>query len=352
MSMHTVNSQLQATSTTVALSQNSSSVGLDRIQMLDVTAVIADVTPSDKTFDTGTMDVKTFTFPAVGAATDGDNIIFYDAAGVSWGIAIDTTGLAAAEPSYAAWTAIPAGRKVYFDGSLAATAALMAAAAEAAVDALTGFTAVITTDDSAANGTMLFTQVVPGVVTAANPANEDDSGAGTITVANTTPGVATEVDLVNNTVTIPSHGYATGTKITALTTTGTLPAGLSTGTVYYVIAASTDTIKFATTQALAFAGTAENITDYGTTAAVHTVDIAATVAGTIKLQKNNNPPDVTAVFVDLTDEEIDNGSNSQTISAAGTKNWALYHTPFRELRAVVAVTSGAVTCDIRAHGKG
>lgn len=49
-----------------------------------------------------------------------------------------------------------------------------------------------------------------------------------------------------------------------LSTTGTLPAGLSPATVYYAIASATGVIKLATTPANAAAGTAINITDAGT----------------------------------------------------------------------------------------
>jgi hypothetical protein len=58
-----------------------------------------------------------------------------------------------------------------------------------------------------------------------------------------------------------------------LTTTGTLPAGLTTGTIYYVINASATTFKLATNSDNAFTGTAIDITDTGTgTHTVTTVD--------------------------------------------------------------------------------
>lgn len=61
------------------------------------------------------------------------------------------------------------------------------------------------------------------------------------------------------------------------TTTGTLPAGLSTGTVYFLIRVTSSTFKVATTMANAVAGTAIDITDAGT--GVHTV--ATVDAGTV-----------------------------------------------------------------------
>ena len=63
-----------------------------------------------------------------------------------------------------------------------------------------------------------------------------------------------------------------------LTTTGTLPAGLATGTVYFIIKTAATTFKLATTIANADAGTAIDITDVGS--GVHTV--ATVNPGTIR----------------------------------------------------------------------
>lgn len=70
-----------------------------------------------------------------------------------------------------------------------------------------------------------------------------------------------------STASIPSN-VLTGTRA-RLTTSGTLPAGLSPATDYYVIRASDTTFKLATTFANARAGTQINITDAGT--GTHTV---------------------------------------------------------------------------------
>lgn len=65
-----------------------------------------------------------------------------------------------------------------------------------------------------------------------------------------------------STASIPSN-VLTGTRV-RLTTTTTLPAGLSLATDYYVIKASDTTFKLATSYANAIAGTQINITDAGT----------------------------------------------------------------------------------------
>lgn len=149
--------------------------------------------------------------------------------------------------------------------------------------------------------------------------------------------------------TATAHGFTTGAKVTA-TTTVTLPAGLAAATDYYVIVLSSTTFSLATSQANALAGTAIDITGTGT--GVHTIAVTTTLAGTIKLQKNNNPSDVTAVWVDLEDTEVYNGNNSRTISAAATVNWLIDVLAARELRAYVTITSGTVTANVRVHGKG
>lgn len=339
--------------TDVSLSETSDAIGFEHLVLADMTASIAGNNPSNKTFDTGTMAVETWTFPSKAGATDGDYIAFYDAAGLRWAVALDTTGGAANTPTGAIWTAIPAGRKVYCDISADTTAAEVAARVETAINALTGFTAAFTTDDTANDGTMIVTRDVPGVLTgAATPKNKNDSAAGTISSVTTTAGVATEVDIVNNRVSIPSHGYLTGAKISGLTSTGTLPAGLSLLTVYYVIADTSDYIKFATSQANALAGTAVDITGYGTSAAVHTVAIETALAGSVKFQKNSEPDDLTAVWVDLDDDEIVNSTNSQSYAAATTLNWVMKDIGFRQMRAVVTNTSGTVTVSVRVNAKG
>ncbi len=132
----------------------------------------------------GSVDAKTITFPTKASSADGDYIRLVDPLGTYWAVAIDKTGGAANEPTGANWVAIPAARKIYADFSAGTTAASMAAIAETALNSLEGFTAAMTTDDSAADGTMLVTQILYGVNGAFVPKNKGDTGAGTISVAN------------------------------------------------------------------------------------------------------------------------------------------------------------------------
>lgn len=77
-----------------------------------------------------------------------------------------------------------------------------------------------------------------------------------------TADASTDICTHTSTTNIPSN-ILTGTRV-RLTTTTTLPAGLSLATDYYVIVVSDTTFKLATSYANAIAGTAINITDAGT----------------------------------------------------------------------------------------
>lgn len=77
-----------------------------------------------------------------------------------------------------------------------------------------------------------------------------------------TADAGTDIITMTSTTNIPSN-ILTGTRV-RLTTTTTLPAGLSLATDYYVIKVTDSTFKLATSYANAVAGTAINITDAGT----------------------------------------------------------------------------------------
>ena len=73
---------------------------------------------------------------------------------------------------------------------------------------------------------------------------------------------ASAVDTAAETITLTSHKFQTGDTV-QVSTSGGLPSGLSASTTYYVIDASSNTIKLATTLANATAGTAINLTSQG-----------------------------------------------------------------------------------------
>ena len=146
-----------------------------------------------------TKAVHTVTWLTKANTVAGDYVVIEDTAGTKWAIYADTTGAVAA-PTGAIYAAIPAANKAKANISGSTTEADVAAVFETAFNALSGFTALITTNDTAANGTMTFTQTKGGAVTAPVVKDDDDAGAGTIVGANTTPGAGTLVYQLENNV--------------------------------------------------------------------------------------------------------------------------------------------------------
>ena len=97
----------------------------------------------------------------------------------------------------------------------------------------------------------------------------------------------TNVNVGTDTITITAHGFTTGLK-GQFTSTGTLPAGLSLSTDYFIIVVTANTLKVATSLALALAGTAVDITGQGTVAATNTFTPTAIAGANVKLQKSND----------------------------------------------------------------
>lgn len=107
------------------------------------------------------------------------------------------------------------------------------------------------------------------------------------TIANSPAGANTEVDTATDSVTIPTHGLTTGLK-GQLTTTGTLPAGLSLATDYFIIAVDANTVQFASSLANALAETEIDITDTGADNSVNTFTATSIAGANVKLQKSND----------------------------------------------------------------
>lgn len=211
-------------------------------------------------------EVSRITFETKAASAAGDYFVVYDSAGLGWAASVDKTGTDP-EPTGYVWSQIPAARKAHVNISSATTAAQVAALFETAFDALSAVT--ITTDDSAANGTMLFSVTLPGATAPAVTYDATDATAGGLLAATITNGVTSVFN-------IPDHGLGEGLTV-RLTSTGTLPTGLSTGTDYYIIVVDEDYVSFASSLANAQAGVAINVTNEGTSAGVNTVDVTALV---------------------------------------------------------------------------
>ena len=113
----------------------------------------------------------------------------------------------------------------------------------------------------------------------------------------TTPSASTFTAAVTDICTDVAHGFKTGLAV-QLTTTTTLPAGLSLATTYYVIVLDADTFKLATSLVNANAGTAIDITSTGT--GTHTSTPTAISGCSMLIQGCNDNTN----WVDLTNSAV------------------------------------------------
>ena len=164
-----------------------------------------------------------------------------------------------------------------------------------------------------------------------------------IVITDGAPSAKTFTYLSGNSCTCTGHGYLVGLKV-ALTTTGTLPAGLSPGN-YYIIVVNSNTIQFATSQANALAGTAVALSDAGS--GTHTATPAA-LAGTLVVQKSNDIPPNTQSWFTLTSPST---AASQNISAT-TLNYFDTAAGYPYVRFLLTVTAGQCSAVVKYTGKG
>lgn len=148
---------------------------------------------------------------------------------------------------------------------------------------------------------------------------------------------STAVDTDADTITIASHGLLTGTKF-QLTTTGSLPAGLSLATDYFVIAFSANAIKVASSLANANAGTAIDITTQGS--GNDTLTPVALAGATAKLQQSINGTD----WFDL--------GSAQNITTTSKLLFSQENPPSKYVKVTYAITAGQLTVSEEFLGKG
>jgi hypothetical protein len=233
-------------------SGDSSIVDLNGATKFSCQAVYDVQSPSAKTFDDGvssSLIVQDLTYTAVVRGVDGDDItIQYVGDGVAGAETVDVTDLAIV---------------VHMDATviIGSTADDILAAIEASIEAsaLVGV---------AVSGTGSTVQAVAAETPLAG-------------------GVDSEVDVVENTLALDASAMTLGLKV-RLTTTGTLPAGLATGTDYFVIKVSDSLIQLASSLAHALAGTAVNITGQGSSGGVGTVTAVALSGASVTFEKSNS----------------------------------------------------------------
>lgn len=306
-----------------------------------ITGFTAKITTDDSAAD-GTMILTQATRGAV-ANPDPHNVGDTGVGGI--GVAIDTAGADAILPTGAIWTAIAAGNKATADITTDTTAAQVAARVETALNSITGFTAKVTTSDVAANGTMTLTHVSRGPVTDPVPHNLGDTGAGGITVTAGTAGEIDETDETLNKVYIPAHGFGTGLK-GQVSSTATLPNGLSAITDYFIIVVDEDYVQFATSLVNALAGTAIDLVDGGTDGATHTFTSTAIAGGSVKPQASHDG----LVWADLKSSEL--AALSQSFTATGNVMWNFEPAFYGHIRLQYTITAGQITTTTQTLIKG
>lgn len=98
-------------------------------------------------------------------------------------------------------------------------------------------------------------------------------------------------------LTATTHGYATGDGPLVLTTTGTLPAGLSLTQLYWPIVIDADIIQLATSQKAAALGSVVPFTDDG--AGTHSIARAATGEAITEWNRQKNKPETIEALTDI-----------------------------------------------------
>lgn len=300
----------------------------------------ANATTAAKTFASGVREVDRIIFAAKASTGDGDYFVINDWNGLSWAVALDTTGGAANTPTGAAWVAVPSGRKVYTDISGATSGTDVELLVATAINALTGFTAVITTANSTVN--LDCTAVNAGVVTAPTVYSKAGaSGTGSITKSVTTPGTASSVNITTDRVTITAHGQVLGSK-GQLSTSSALPTGLSTSTDYFIIVIDANTVQFASSLVNAVAGTAIDITNAGV--GTQTFTPTTSTGNVIKARFSGDD----AYYTDITTTNFP-ACSPATVTVATTTGgnyWDLGRPAARYLNILFTPSAGQITFSV------
>lgn len=169
-----------------------------------------------------------------------------------------------------------------------------------------------------------------------------DQGSVQVVAVDVTPAAKTFTDtdvvLLANTVTIADHGFLTGLKVVT-TTSGSAPAGLSTGT-YYLIKVDKDTIKFADSLAHALAGTAVDITDAGGVGDTQTITPAVLGTCAVDLYASNDGTNFVTLSV-----------GTGNFTAGVVKLLPILDKFYKYLQLVMTVGAGAVKITATVYGK-
>ena len=307
-----------------------------------VTSWAWEATAAPQTLNEGTRQVDILTFQSTANSVAADYIVITDTNGNTWAAALKVSAVDA-PPTGTAWTNVAAARRTFVDVTAGLTAAQVATAVKVALNLL-GINAVITLDDSAANGTLTLTGIARGVVSVPVPHATNDVGAGTITETASVTGVNTQVAL-SGTFTSTAHGLFTGQAIKITTNGVAIPAPLVIGTVYYVIKLTNDTFQLASSRANAVLGTPITLTSLGDETKTITLTVQAN-AGSFIVQYCI---DVGIPTVGSTWTAID---TIDLVAKTSPQTDLVVPNPYMWVRGVLAVTSGALhTMNLQMTGK-
>src|SRR3990167_821914 len=142
-------------------------------------------------------------------------------------------------------------------------------------------------------------------------ATSENGGYGVVlAITNSAPAAGAFVASSDDTLTDADHWFLTGLKGQVSTTT-TLPGGLSAATDYFVIYQSSSVYKLATSLVNALAGTAINITDAGT--GTHTFTPTSLAGASVKLQCSMDG----SAYADMPIRATGDVTKSASITATG-----------------------------------
>lgn len=157
--------------------------------------------------------------------------------------------------------------------------------------------------------------------------------------------ITADVEVATDIITKTAHALVQGLKV-RLTTTGTLPAGLSLATDYFVIYLSSSTFALASSLVNATAGTKVNITDQGGVGNTHTVTPTALAGATYSIE-------VSPTVNSLTDEiwfPIGSPVSITTdINVLLTNAQEILIIPAEAVRVAFVITAGSMTVTLYQH---
>jgi hypothetical protein len=182
---------------------------------------------------------------------------------------------------------------------------------------------------SANNAVVTFTNTAYGTVGNSNTITSSDAAKLTITASPFSNGV-------DALFTKTAHGLLTGV-VGQMTTSNTLPSGLSTSTNYYVIRKSSSTFALASTLAKALAGTIDE--EFTTTGTGNQTFTPTTGSSTIALYESVNGTN----FVAISGDTVTDG--------AGTTIWHLSPVYSRYLKVLFTPVAGAANFTITINAR-